>query len=403
MRILGRALLLLFLSGLMLAAGAGVTSASPGVPGDGLGNGTTRISGADRYATAIAISQNYAPGVPVVYVATGSNYPDALSAAPAAASQGGPLLLTLPDALPSSVRMELQRLSPQQIVVVGGPSAVGDAVYGQLEGLSSSVRRDSGVDRYSTSRIVTERAFGVSGSSRVFIATGENFPDALSASAAAGASSSGVILVQGAAGSVDLATRGLLVTLRATAVSIAGGSAVVSDGIENSLRQLPAVTDVARLSGVDRYSTSLAINRASFPSASRAFLAVGTGFADALAGAALAGAGGAPLYIIPGHCVPDSVLAEFSRMGVGSVVLLGGDQALAPAIGERLPCSQYIPPAPPAPILPPLSGNPGDSKNCSDFRTWAEAQAWFDRYFPLYGDVAKLDSDGDGIACETLK
>ena len=50
-------------------------------------------------------------------------------------------------------------------------------------------------------------------------------------------------------------------------------------------------------------------------------------------------------------------------------------------------------------FVPP---NPGDSKNCSDFSTWAEAQAWYDLYFPHYGDVAKLDGDGDGIACEGL-
>lgn len=40
--------------------------------------------------------------------------------------------------------------------------------------------------------------------------------------------------------------------------------------------------------------------------------------------------------------------------------------------------------------------------NCTDFDTWREAQNWFDRYNPHYGDVARLDSDGDGIACETL-
>ena len=56
-------------------------------------------------------------------------------------------------------------------------------------------------------------------------------------------------------------------------------------------------------------------------------------------------------------------------------------------------------PQPPTPSIPP---NPGDSKNCSDFATQAEAQAWFDLYFPFYGDVAGLDADGDGIPCESL-
>ena len=46
--------------------------------------------------------------------------------------------------------------------------------------------------------------------------------------------------------------------------------------------------------------------------------------------------------------------------------------------------------------------NPGDSKNCGDFANYAEAKAWFDQYYPYYGDVARLDKDGDLIPCESL-
>jgi hypothetical protein len=46
--------------------------------------------------------------------------------------------------------------------------------------------------------------------------------------------------------------------------------------------------------------------------------------------------------------------------------------------------------------------NPGDSKNCGDFANYAEAKAWFDKYEPYYGDVARLDRDGDLIPCESL-
>ena len=46
--------------------------------------------------------------------------------------------------------------------------------------------------------------------------------------------------------------------------------------------------------------------------------------------------------------------------------------------------------------------NPGDSKNCGDFANYAEAKAWFDEYYPYYGDVARLDKDGDLIPCESL-
>jgi len=46
--------------------------------------------------------------------------------------------------------------------------------------------------------------------------------------------------------------------------------------------------------------------------------------------------------------------------------------------------------------------NPGDSVNCSDFATQVDAQQWHDWRSPFYGDVARLDSDGDGRVCESL-
>ncbi|MHC6230424.1 excalibur calcium-binding domain-containing protein [Arthrobacter sp. MMS24-T111] len=50
---------------------------------------------------------------------------------------------------------------------------------------------------------------------------------------------------------------------------------------------------------------------------------------------------------------------------------------------------------------PSQPARPGD-KDCSDFSAQAEAQQWFDTYYPYYGDFAKLDADGDRIACEYL-
>lgn len=50
----------------------------------------------------------------------------------------------------------------------------------------------------------------------------------------------------------------------------------------------------------------------------------------------------------------------------------------------------------------PRPPNPGDTVNCTDFATWPDANAYYQAYFPYYGDVAGLDSDGDGIVCESL-
>lgn len=76
---------------------------------------------------------------------------------------------------------------------------------------------------------------------------------------------------------------------------------------------------------------------------------------------------------------------------------------MASFLARALGLSPIVPPPPTTTTTtvfkPP---NPGDSKNCSDFSTWAVAQAWHDFYFPYYGDIANLDGNGDGIACESL-
>lgn len=299
--------------------------------------GVKRLAGADRYATAVEIAKEFKPGVGAVYVATGRNYPDALSAAPAAAKQGGPLLLTPSTSLPANVKSEIQRLKPALIVVVGGKSVVSDSVYAQLKKLAPAIRRDGGSDRYETSRIVTEKAFG-SGSSKAFFATGANFPDALSASAAAGSSGSPVILVNGMDSKVDSATASLIQKLGVTSGVVAGGTGVVSSKMEASLKGQPGVTSVVRYAGADRYSTSYAINDASFTKAPKAYFAVGTGFADALAGAALAGAGSAPLYVVPGNCVPSNLVTKLAKDGTTNRVLLGGVSVLGNGVAHLKRC-----------------------------------------------------------------
>ncbi|HEY9478104.1 MAG TPA: cell wall-binding repeat-containing protein, partial [Microbacteriaceae bacterium] len=272
-----------------------------------------------------------------VYIATGTNYPDALSAAPAAAHQGGPLLLVQPNELPSNVKTELKRLAPHKIVVAGGTGVVSTAVYNALKSIQPNIKRLQGTDRYATSRAITEYAFPRATS--VYLATGSNFPDALSAGAAAGASAAPVLLANGAAKSLDAATVSLIKATQATKVYIAGGTGVVSTGIENQLRGLATVK---RLSGADRYSTSVAVNAGSFTHASAAYLATGTSFPDALAGAALAGHKAAPLYIVLRNCIPQSTLDSILSLGVTNVTLLGGTGVLTTALNRLTLCPPTI-------------------------------------------------------------
>src|SRR5207253_823426 len=65
---------------------------------------------------------------PVVFLATGSNFPDALAGGPAAALTPGPLLLVAANCVPVTVNREIDRLAPPRIVILGGTAVVGAGV-----------------------------------------------------------------------------------------------------------------------------------------------------------------------------------------------------------------------------------------------------------------------------------
>ncbi|MWV47766.1 hypothetical protein GRS96_00575 [Rathayibacter sp. VKM Ac-2803] len=295
----------------------------------------TRLAGSDRQGTAVEISKaTFAPGVPVTYVATGSKFPDALAAAPAAATQGGPLLLVDRDSMSPAVRAELTRLIPSRIVVVGSAASVSDALLADLRNYvpSGDVVRIGGVDRYDTANRIVDYAFP-SGASTAWVATGEKFPDALSASAAAGAVDAPVILVNGGLSTTTAQTRQLVTDLGAASLTIAGSALSVSEGIKNSL-PVPST----RIGGSDRYDTSEKLNKAAFTAAETVYFATGENFPDALAGATAAGYTGSPLFAVRPNCVPRAVLDDITALGASKVVLLGGPGTLSDSVARLTSC-----------------------------------------------------------------
>jgi putative cell wall-binding protein len=300
-----------------------------------------RIAGADRYEAAIAVSREAFPtGARVAFVVTGENYPDALSAGPAAVHLGGPLLLTRRSALPAGLGEELSRLDPDDVYIVGGAASVSDGVLDEIRSTGAVVHRFGGADRYEVSRMLAEAVFGREGrnpssSGLVYIATGRNFPDALAAGGAAGHAGSPVLLVDGAAPRLDAATRSQLTSLGATRVTVAGGPASVSDGIESDLGRLAPTT---RLWGADRYDAAAAINLDAYGPSDRAFVVTGSTFPDALAGSAWAGRLGAPLYVSRPDCVPGSMADAAARQDVSRLTLIGGPASLSSGVGAFTLC-----------------------------------------------------------------
>ncbi len=298
-----------------------------------------RLFGADRYATAVEISKNSFPdGTTAVFIATGTVFADALSAAPAASSNDAPILLVRPTVLPPTVATEIQRLDPERIFILGSVGAVSQSVENAINALGTGavIERLEGSDRYGTSRAIVERFYD--DADRLFIATGRDFPDALAAGPAAAQVGGPVLLVPGTASALDPTTATLLDSLNPQTVYIAGGPTVVSDGILNQVDQIASV-GAERLSGANRYETAVAINNEVFTTSEFAYIATGLGFADALGGAAAAASKSAPLYLSGPSCVPTTVLASITALSGQTVYVLGSEPVLGARVLNLEPCA----------------------------------------------------------------
>jgi putative cell wall-binding protein len=197
-----------------------------------------RLGGVDRYGTATLVSEtNFSPGVPVAFVASGANFPDALAGAAAAGVLRGPVLLVPGASIPGEVGTELSRLKPQEIVVLGGTASVSAAVQTQLAtyvgGDGSKVLRWAGPDRFGTAAAISQATYPTGRPLVVYIADGLNFPDALAGAPVAGSQAAPLLLVRPT--SIPSATIAELIRLHPYRIVVLGGTASVSAAVMSAL------------------------------------------------------------------------------------------------------------------------------------------------------------------------
>lgn len=156
-----------------------------------------RIAGATRYETARLIAEELRAlvghSLPKAYIATGEKFPDALAAGGLAAREGAPVLLVRASGVPDATDAALDACGVTSTVVLGGTAAIPATVAAALP----SPTRISGADRYETCRLIAEASLSAGFSNQaVYLSTGANFPDALSAGAASAANGFPVLLVK---------------------------------------------------------------------------------------------------------------------------------------------------------------------------------------------------------------
>lgn len=279
--------------------------------GEHIGGQPRRVSGADLYQTAVAVSKAYfTRGADTVVIARGDNPIDALPSVPLARYYSAPLLLTAPDRLPPNVLAEIRTLGAKKAILVGGSLAVSQEIAARLP----------------------------AGDGRAVLVNGDRaestFADALSISSWAGYHGVPILYADSAAEVLPAATAKALAERNTTDTLLIGGPLVLPKSLEALL------PNPARYGGADCYATNVEVLRALQPEAEDVFAATGRSYADALAGAAVAAqsngwvllTGGSPTGLTE---LQETLLRE--RQGkIKDLRVFGGPAAVPDATLEKL-------------------------------------------------------------------
>ncbi|MFD0481683.1 cell wall-binding repeat-containing protein [Kineococcus sp. GCM10028916] len=213
-----------------------------------------RISGADRFATAVAASQLLYPEDDTasdIVIVNGYATVDGLTASYLAGLKTAPILYTDTNAVPAATAAEIARLGASDVWIVGGTNRVSQAQEDAWKAAGKTVHRLAGADRYETSALVAEADDSGDAPEQVFIASGLSTADALAAGPVAWARNYPILLTD--PNSVPAATADALKELGTTNRVVLGSSTSVSDAVYTQ------VAGTQRLGGTNRQETATKI------------------------------------------------------------------------------------------------------------------------------------------------
>lgn len=283
-------------------------------------------------------------------IANSQVFADALAASPLADVLDAPVLLSNPGATVSSAVVSyLTANGFTNVILVGGTDVFGDSAVTQLQNAGiSAVDRVDGPNRYQTAIALAEEALGEGEFQNIFIASGQNFPDALAAGAAA-ANNSGVVLLTKGSEGLDSETYATLngtgsvdfnEVLHGSFVAVGGPAAAA---LEAGHLGDPIEAD-AEVVGSDRYETATQVAAEYFDGeageTANVVLTSGENFPDAVVGGAYAANADGPLLLTQENHLPRTVIDYLQdtadRDNVERVFTFGGTDSVSKSVTQAV-------------------------------------------------------------------
>lgn len=302
------------------------------------GQAAERISGKDRYQTAIKVSQKGWPSSNSVILATGEDFPDALAVSPLAYELDAPILLTNSTSLTSVTETEIKRLKATNIIILGGEKAVSKKVEDRLKEIGiKTIKRFGGKDRYETSVLIAKEYLNKTTNSHAYfpyvIASGQNFADALSATGLATRFGAPILLSE--KNKLPASISAFLNSSRDGKGFVAGGTAAIANSTFETINKLG---NAYRLVGEDRYDTAYRINQYMYeedfytdgnPSPKNLAVVVrGDAWPDALTSSVLAAKQNAWLLTVKPNSIPYGTTNTIKKFNLSNFQVIGGKAAI---------------------------------------------------------------------------
>lgn len=259
-----------------------------------------RLGGNSRYDTALLIANKInSDMINNVLIATGNNYPDAISAASLAGKLGSPILIS--DSNPYSINSKsaLDYINAHlnktgNVFLIGGTGVIPETFKVKLNSMGfNNIKRLSGRNRIETS--VALANFVGAGDKTVVITTANNYPDAVSISSIA-AMYKWPILLTDTAGLSDT-VKNYLASNKPTKIYLVGGTGVISANVAAQVKSITGCTPI-RYGGIDRYETSQLIASAFIQNPGEIVFSTGKNFPDALTASIYAAKNFGPVVLV---------------------------------------------------------------------------------------------------------